>query len=220
MMASGGDHDRRSCGGSPCRDGHQLSSHRARTDASSSRASPSVRWVFTLCRCLPGLASCHDVDLHLLVGVGLCLLQMWWSSSCRGSSLLGRGSWTVGKAPMPFGRMDWWLLNAPSKRCAQSTTPATSRPRLSSSTSLLSHTPLVPGPNGPPTSTRHWRSVRSSFACRRQTWRCKWRCWQRSKHAAYIPLTGGTCWWNWKRPVREWMRSTASVPLRPGDYSS
>jgi hypothetical protein len=72
VMASGGDHDKHPCGGSPCHDGRQLLSHRAWIDASSSQASPWVRWGFTLCRCLPGLASCRDVGLCMLIGVGLC----------------------------------------------------------------------------------------------------------------------------------------------------
>jgi hypothetical protein len=101
VMASEGDHDKHPCGGSPCHNGRQPSSHRARTEASSSRASSSVMWIFTLCQRLPGLASCRDADLCLLIGVGLRLLQIWWSSSCRGSSLLVRGDWTVGKVPSP-----------------------------------------------------------------------------------------------------------------------
>jgi hypothetical protein len=41
-------------------------------------ASSSTRWGFTLCQQLPGLASFHSTDHHLLVGVGLLLLQVWW----------------------------------------------------------------------------------------------------------------------------------------------
>jgi hypothetical protein len=56
VMASGGDHGERACGGSPHLDRCQPPSHRARMDASSSQASPSARWVFILCQHLPGLA--------------------------------------------------------------------------------------------------------------------------------------------------------------------
>jgi hypothetical protein len=107
VLASEGDHDKHPCGGSPHHDGRQPSSHRAWMNASYSQASPSVRWIFTLCQRLPRLPSCHNAGLCLLIGVGSCLLQMWWSSSCSGSSLLGSGSWTAGKAPMSCGRMDW-----------------------------------------------------------------------------------------------------------------
>jgi hypothetical protein len=60
-------------------------------DTSPSRVSPLATWVFTLCQCLLGLASCCDADLCLLNGLGLYLLEMWWSSSCRGSSMPERG---------------------------------------------------------------------------------------------------------------------------------
>jgi hypothetical protein len=111
VMANGGDHGKLPCGGSPSHDGCQLPSHRARADDSSNRALPLDRWVFTLCRHLPGLTSCCDASLCLLIGVGLRLLQMWWPSSCRGNSLPGRGSWTTGKAPSLRGRMDWLTHN-------------------------------------------------------------------------------------------------------------
>jgi hypothetical protein len=57
VMSGGGDHSERGCGGSPHRDHCQPSSCRERIDASSSRASESARWVFTLCQHFPGLAS-------------------------------------------------------------------------------------------------------------------------------------------------------------------
>jgi hypothetical protein len=57
MMDGGGDHGERACGGSPRHDRRQPSSRRARTDAYYSQASLSAKWVFTLCRRLPGLAS-------------------------------------------------------------------------------------------------------------------------------------------------------------------
>jgi hypothetical protein len=142
-------------------------------DASSSQALPLVRWVSTLCQCLPGLSSYHDVDLCLFIGVGLHLLQMWWPSSCRDNSLLERQSWTTGTVPSPCGRMDWQLLSAPSERCTQNMMSATSGLGLSSRRSLPNHATLVPGPNGLPTSIGRWRSARSSFSYRRQTWRCK-----------------------------------------------
>jgi hypothetical protein len=134
VMASGGDHGKCPCGGSPYHNGCQPPSHRARMDASSSRASPLVRWGFTLCRRLHGLATCHDNGLWLLIGVGLHLHQMRWPLSCRGSSLPRRGSWIV-------GRMIWWLLSAPMERCVQNVMLVMSELRLSSRTSLLAHQP-------------------------------------------------------------------------------
>jgi hypothetical protein len=81
-------------------------------DASSSRASPSVGWVFTLCRGLPRLASCRDASLCLLIFAGLHLLHMWWPSSCNGSSLPGRVSWIARRAPSWHGKTAWQLLSA------------------------------------------------------------------------------------------------------------
>jgi hypothetical protein len=39
-----------------------------------------------------GLLICHDVDFCLLTGIGPRLLHIWWSLSCKASSLPGRGS--------------------------------------------------------------------------------------------------------------------------------
>jgi hypothetical protein len=39
-----------------------------------------------------GLLLYHDTDFCLLIGVGLRLLRMRWTSSCKRSSLLRRGS--------------------------------------------------------------------------------------------------------------------------------
>jgi hypothetical protein len=130
------------------------------SDASSSWVSPSIKWVFTLCQRLPGLASCRDTSLYLLIGLGPHLLQMWWSSSCMGNSLLQRGSWIVGKAPSPRDRMDWRPLSAPLERCMWNVMTVASGPRLPCRTSLPSLAPLVLGPNGSPTSTGCWRSAR------------------------------------------------------------
>jgi hypothetical protein len=111
VMDCGRDHDKRPWGRSPHRNGRQPPSRGARMDASFNRAPPLAKWGFTLCRCLPGLASCHDVDLFLLIGLGLHLLQPRWLLSCRGSFLPKRGSWIPGKAPLSHGRMVWWLLS-------------------------------------------------------------------------------------------------------------
>jgi hypothetical protein len=152
MMASGGDHNKRPCGGSPHCGCCQPSSHRARTDASSSRASPLVRWVFTLCQCL---LLCCDAGLYFLIGVRLRLLHMRWSSSCRGSSLPKRGSWIAEKVPLLHGRMDWWPLSTPLERCTRNVTQVTSELRLSSRTPSPKCVSLATGPNSSPTSTGH-----------------------------------------------------------------
>jgi hypothetical protein len=147
-------------------------------DASSSRASPLARWAFTLQRRLPGLSSCHGVDLCVLIGVGLLLLQMWWPcqrwpSSCRSSSLPRRGSWIARKAPLQRGWMDWCLLSLSLGRCRRNARPIMPRPRLSCNTSLLECSPQVPGLNDISTSTNHSRQARFTSACRRWTWRYK-----------------------------------------------
>jgi hypothetical protein len=143
---------------------------------------------------------------------------MWWSSSCKGSSLPRIGSWTAGKVSSPHGRMDWRILSAPLERCMWNVTSVMSKPMLFSS--LPSCTPLVSGPNCSSTSTYHWRNIRSSFACRRQTWRCKRWYWQRSMRAASISPMGRTYQQNWKRPTCAWMGSTVSTPPRLSDYCS
>jgi hypothetical protein len=53
-----------------------------------------------------GLLLCHDTDLCLLIGVGPRLLHMWWPSSCRHNSLLGKGSWIVERVSSPCMVMD------------------------------------------------------------------------------------------------------------------
>jgi hypothetical protein len=40
-----------------------------------------------------GLPLCPDSGFYLLIGIGPCLLRTRCTLSCRGSSLLGRGSW-------------------------------------------------------------------------------------------------------------------------------
>jgi hypothetical protein len=169
-MTSVGDRGERACGESPRRDRRQPLSRRARTDASSSRASPSVRWVFTLCL---HLLICRDADLCFLIGVGLHLIRMRWSLSYRGNSLPGRGSWIARKVSSPRGRMDWQPLSVPLERCSQNVTSVTFELRLSSRTSSPRHMSLAPGPNSSSTSIGHWRNTRSSFAYRKQTWRCE-----------------------------------------------
>jgi hypothetical protein len=129
-----------------------------------------------------GFYSYHDADLHLLIGVGLLLLQMswprrWWPSSCRSSSLHRRGSWIAGKAQSRCRRMDWWLLSAPLGTCTWNMIPVVPRLMPSSRTSLPGLTPLVLGLNGLSTSTEHWSSARFNSAYRRQTWRSKRPVW-------------------------------------------
>jgi hypothetical protein len=135
-------------------------------------------WVYTPRQCLPGLASCHDASLCLLIGVGIILLQMqclrrWWSSSYRSSSLPRRGSSIVGKAPFRCLRMDKQLLSAPLGRCVQNKAPVAPRLRLSHRTSLPRHMLLVQNLNGLSTSTGCLRNARFNSACRKWTWRCK-----------------------------------------------
>jgi hypothetical protein len=139
------------------------------------------------------LACYRHAGLCLLIGVGLCLIQMWWPLSYRVSFLPGRGSWIAGKASSPCGRMDWWLLSAPLERCAQKVMPVTYELRLSSKTSLPRRMPLAPCPNSSLASIRRWRNIRSSVANRRQTRRCKRRYWRRIMRTTCIPPMGGTC---------------------------
>jgi hypothetical protein len=117
MMASWGDHDKRPCSGNPNDNNRWPSSCRARTGASSSRASPSVRWGFSMCQRLPGLAALCDVGLCLLIGAGFLLLWTWWPrwrlpSSCKSNSLPKRGSWIAAKVPSLRGKTVSWLPSA------------------------------------------------------------------------------------------------------------
>jgi hypothetical protein len=132
MMSGGGDHDEHACSGSHHCDRCQPLSHRSRTDASSSQASPLARWIFTLCQ---HLLLCHDASLCFFIGVGLHLLHMQWPSSCMASSLPGIGSQIEGKVASPCGRTDWQPLSAPMERCSQNVMSVASEPRLSSKTS-------------------------------------------------------------------------------------
>jgi hypothetical protein len=140
-----------------------------------------------------GLLLCHDTGLCLLIGVGLCLLQMRWPLSYRGSSLLRKGSWIAGKVPSSCGRMDWQPLSAPLERCTQNMMIVALELRLSSRTSSPRCTPLAPGPDSSPTSTGHWRNARSFFAYKRWTWKCERKYWWRSRNAVCIPPMVGTC---------------------------
>jgi hypothetical protein len=169
-MASGGDHGERLWGEDPSHDGRQSLSHRARMDAAPGWASSSTWWGFVVLRWLLGLASCRGVNSCLLIVVGLLLLHARqrhrrWPSSCRSSSYPERGSWIVEKA--------WRLPSTLLRGCAWNITPSASRLRLPSRTSTLGCVPLVLSLNILSTLTGCWRSDRSSFACRRQTWRCK-----------------------------------------------
>jgi hypothetical protein len=145
-MASGNDHDERLWVRVLANDGQQPPSRRVRMETPPSWASPLTKWGFIPHRRLPGLASCRGTDFSLLVGVYLLLLlQVWWQCrlwlmSYEGSSLHGRGSWTVGKAPSLNGGMDWRLSSAP-------------RSRLLGRTIALGYTPLPPAPSIPLTST-------------------------------------------------------------------
>jgi hypothetical protein len=47
-----------------------------------------------------------------------------------------RGSWIVGKMPLPHGRMDWQPFSAPLERCAQNVMLVTFNLRLSRSRQL------------------------------------------------------------------------------------
>jgi hypothetical protein len=147
-------------------------------DVAPGRASSSAKWGFTLYWRLPGLASCHNADPCFLIGVGLLLHQAQWRhrrrlSNCRSSPFPGRGTWKVGKGPSPHGRMDWWLSSEPLAACAWKAMPVASRLRLPSRTTLPRRTPLVPSLNNSSALVGRWRSARSSFVYRRQSWRCK-----------------------------------------------
>jgi hypothetical protein len=172
VMASCGGHGKGPWGGRPSHDGHQPSSHYARMDAALDWASSSARWGFTPYWWLSGLSSCRGADSRLSTGVGLFLLQaQWqrrqWLPNYRSSSSLGSGSWTVEKASLLHGRVDWWLPSAPLGWCAWNVMLTASRPRLPNRITILGCAPLVPGLNTPSTLTGCWRSAGSSFAHRR-----------------------------------------------------
>jgi hypothetical protein len=91
------------------------------------------------------------------------------------------------------GRKDWLPSRACLGRCAHNVTLIMSVLMLLSRISLPRRVPLVLGPVSSPTLAGCWRNAKSFFACRRLTWRCERQYWRRSKSAACIALTGGTC---------------------------
>jgi hypothetical protein len=82
-----------------------------------------------------GLLLCHDAGFCLLLGVGLCLLHMRRPLSCKGSSLLGRGSWIVVKVPSSCGRKGWRPLHVRLGRLEWNMTLVMPVPMPSSGTS-------------------------------------------------------------------------------------
>jgi hypothetical protein len=66
-----------------------------------------------------GLLLCHDMGFYLLIGVGFCLLYMWWPLNCKGSFLLGRGSWIVERVSSSHGRKDSLPLHVLGEECAE-----------------------------------------------------------------------------------------------------
>jgi hypothetical protein len=167
-----------------------------------------------------GLLLCRDTILYLLIGTGLGLFHVRWSLSCRGSSLLRRGSWIAERVASPHGRMDWRPLSTPMERCAWNMTLVMPEPMLSSRASLPRRVSPAPGPNSSPNSTRCWSNARSFFAYRRWTWRCERRYWRRSRSTACIPLirvgpVGGT-----RQDPQACGQDQRWAPPRPGDYHS
>jgi hypothetical protein len=173
-MASWGDDSKHPCNESPRHDCRQPPSCQARTDASSSRALPLVRWVFTRAGTCLGLLLCHDVSLFIdycralspsnAVAIELLgkLLAQESELDCREG---GIASW----------RMDWQPLSMPLERSTQNVMLVASKLRLSSMTSLPRRASLAPGLDSSPTSIGHWRDARSFFAYRGRTWRCERR---------------------------------------------
>jgi hypothetical protein len=124
-----------------------------------------------------GLLLYHDTGFYLLIGVGPHLLHMWWPLSCKGNTLLGRGSWIAERVSWSHGRKDWWPLRAHLGSCGRNVTLVMSMSMLSSSSSSPSSMRPIPGPNNLSTSVGRWRNARSFSAYKRLTWRCMRRYW-------------------------------------------
>jgi hypothetical protein len=108
--------------------------------------------------CLGLLLYCY-VGFDLLICVGPCLLRMRWLLSCKGSSLLGRGSWIAERVSWSHGRKDWQPLHTRLGRCAWNMMPVMSVPMSSSGTSSPRRTHLVPVPNSLPTLAGCWSAI-------------------------------------------------------------
>jgi hypothetical protein len=116
-----------------------------------------------------GLLHCHDTGFYLLIGVGLHLLHMRWPLSCKGSSLLERGSWTAKRVPWSRGRKDWHPFCVCLGRCTWNATLVVSMLTSSSGIFLPWRTCPFPGQNSLPTLAGRWRNTRTFSISRRWT---------------------------------------------------
>jgi hypothetical protein len=98
-----------------------------------------------------GILLYRDANFYLLIGIGPHLLHMRWLLSCKGSSLLGRGSWIAERVPWSHGRKDWRPLCTHVGRCMWNTMLVMPMLMPSSRTSSPRHAHLVSGPNSLPT---------------------------------------------------------------------
>jgi hypothetical protein len=111
-----------------------------------------------------GLMLCRDASFYLLIGIGPCLLHTRWLLSCRGSSLLRRGSWIAERVLWLHRRKDWQPLHTCLGRCTQNMMLAVSVLMPSNGISSPRHACPVLGPNSLPISVGRWRNGRSFSA--------------------------------------------------------
>jgi hypothetical protein len=114
-----------------------------------------------------GLLLYRGTSFCLLISIGLCLLHMRQPLSCKGVSLLRRGSWIAAKGPSSYWQKGWWPLHVRLGRCMFNVTLVAPMSMPSHGTSSTKHEPPVPGLKSSPTLVRHWRNARFFFACRR-----------------------------------------------------
>jgi hypothetical protein len=124
-----------------------------------------------------GLLLCHNVGFCLMIGIGIHLLRMRWSSSCKSSSLPGRGSWIAKRVSSSHGRKAWQPLHVHSGRCVLNVTIVVPVPIPSNRTSSPRCAPPVPSPNNSLALAGRWRNARFFSAYRRWTWWCGKRYW-------------------------------------------
>jgi hypothetical protein len=102
-----------------------------------------------------GLLLCRDADFSMFIGVGLHLLCMQWPSSCKSSSLPGRGSWIAERLPSSCGRKAWRPLRMRLGRCAWNVMLVVLMSMPSSGTSFPRRVIPVPSTNSSPTLVGH-----------------------------------------------------------------
>jgi hypothetical protein len=102
-----------------------------------------------------GMLLCRDASFYLLIRIGPCLFHTRWPLSCRGSSLLRRGSWIAERVLWLRGRKDWRPFHACLGRCTWNMMLAMSvlMPLNEISSSRRAHPVL--GPNSVPKSAGH-----------------------------------------------------------------